>query len=225
MDPVQLVWSDGTAAAVPALWLRDNCPCGECRVLATSERRKMIATEPLELVPVSITTEEDAVVVDWGTHVSRYSADWYRAIRLDVQRQPDLPAPWPAGFVPPTFSYNDLDESRSNGRDRVVEFLSSFTAAGVAIVTGVPTYPARASGSSAGGRRSANSRSGACTMCWSTRRGTTSPIRPRRCRRTTISSPITGHRAGSCCTCWPTTRSGETPSWSMVGRRKPARRR
>jgi gamma-butyrobetaine dioxygenase len=101
----------------------------------------MIATEPLELVPVSITTEENAVAVDWGTHVSRYSADWYRAIRLDVQRQPELPAPWPTGFVPPAFSYNDLDESRANGRQRVVDFLSSFAAAGVAIVTGVPTYP------------------------------------------------------------------------------------
>ena len=140
MDPVQLVWSDGSTATVPALWLRDNCPCAECKVLATSERRKVIATEPLELVPVSVTTETAGVIVDWGTHVSRYSADWYRAIQLDVQRHAELPTTWPSAFVPPTFAYADLDESRTDGRAHVIDFLSSLVATGVAIVTGVPTY-------------------------------------------------------------------------------------
>jgi gamma-butyrobetaine dioxygenase len=135
-----LVWSDGTSATVPALWLRDNCPCGECRVLATSERRKVIATEPVELAPISVTTAPTDVIVDWGTHVSRYSADWYRAIRLDIQRQPDLATSWPVDFAPPTFSYADLDESRSSGTGHVIDFLSSFAAAGVAIIRGVPTY-------------------------------------------------------------------------------------
>ena len=141
MDPVQLVWADGTTAAVPALWLRDNCPCSDCKVVATSERRKMIATEPVDLAPVSVVTDPSGVTVDWGQHVSLYSIDWYRAIRLECGRRAVPPSPWSEEFVPPRFAYADLDESTETGHSTVSEFLKAFAEYGLAIIGGVPAYP------------------------------------------------------------------------------------
>ena len=140
MESVHLDWSDGTSADVPAIWLRDNCPCSVCRVVSTSERRKLIATEPLHLIPVSVQTDVSGVTVDWGTHVSHYSLDWYRAIQLDVLRH-QVPAEfWDGDFDVPIFSYRDLDESTEAGRSSVVDFLTAFARYGIAIVRGVPAY-------------------------------------------------------------------------------------
>lgn len=141
MDPVQLAWDDGTMIDVPAIWLRDNCPCPECKVIATSERRKLIATEPLHLAPVSVEIDSSGVTVDWGAHVSHYSLDWYRAIQLDLQRQAIAPVRWSCDLSMPTFRYADLDETSDAERSVVVDFLTRFAQYGVALVTGVPTSP------------------------------------------------------------------------------------
>jgi len=140
LDRLQLIWADGTTAVVPALWLRDNCPCSHCKVVATSERRKLIATEPLELAPVSVVTDTSGVTVDWGNHVSHYTLDWYRAIQLDTRRHLATPSLWGPDFTLPRFRYSELDESVPGGRQRLIEFLSAFTSHGVACVSGVPIY-------------------------------------------------------------------------------------
>lgn len=137
---MHLDWSDGTTADVPAIWLRDNCPCDDCRVVATSERRKLIATEPLHLRPVSVQTDPSGVTVDWGSHVSHYSLDWYRAIQLDVQRNNAPTEHWGGEFTVPRFDYRALDESTDSGRLAVADFLSAFARYGIVIVGGVPTF-------------------------------------------------------------------------------------
>lgn len=63
-------------------------------------------------------------MVDWGRHASLYSVDWYRAIRLDVERSSLAPEPWATDLALPMFRYADLDESQANGQAKVVGFLS-----------------------------------------------------------------------------------------------------
>lgn len=140
MGTVHLDWSDGTSVDVPALWLRDNCPCASCRVVATSERRKLIATEPLDLTPLAIRGDHSGVTVDWGTHESHYSLDWYRTIQLEAARHRVAPDPWTAELELPVFHYADLDDTSKVGQCEVIRFLSSFAARGIALVKGVPCY-------------------------------------------------------------------------------------
>ena len=140
MDSVQLAWDDGTVADVPALWLRDNCPCAECKVVAKSERRTMIATEPLDLAPVSVVTDTRGVTVEWGSHTSLYTLEWYRSIMIEVERRADATQHWHSDLTIPTYRYGDLSETEAEGRSAVIKFLTSFSRYGVALVTGVPCY-------------------------------------------------------------------------------------
>ncbi len=141
METIQLDWSDGPSVSVPALWLRDNCPCSECRVVATAERRKLIASEPLHLTAVTVTAGPGNVTVDWGNHISDYSLDWYRGIQLEVNRHQVAPRFWAADLVLPRYRHADLDESTGDGRRTVVEFLTRLAESGLAIVSDVPGYP------------------------------------------------------------------------------------
>ena len=41
---VQITWPDGESINLPTLWLRDVCPCEECRIAQTQEKRFHLAT-------------------------------------------------------------------------------------------------------------------------------------------------------------------------------------
>ncbi|MEC7610516.1 MAG: gamma-butyrobetaine hydroxylase-like domain-containing protein, partial [Pseudomonadota bacterium] len=41
---VQVTWPDGECINLPTLWLRDVCPCEECRIAQTQEKRFHLAT-------------------------------------------------------------------------------------------------------------------------------------------------------------------------------------
>ncbi|MDP6943983.1 MAG: gamma-butyrobetaine hydroxylase-like domain-containing protein, partial [Myxococcota bacterium] len=64
-------------------WLRDNCPCPQCRHPQTEERILFTASVPVDICPrsVEVSAEGDLHVV-WedpgGPHVSRYPATWLR---------------------------------------------------------------------------------------------------------------------------------------------------
>ena len=51
---VQVTWPDGECINLPTLWLRDVCPCEECRISQTQEKRFHLAS--LESVSVEMLT-------------------------------------------------------------------------------------------------------------------------------------------------------------------------
>ena len=84
---VQVTWPDGECINLPTLWLRDVCPCEECRISQTQEKRFHLAS--LESVSVEILTVcEDELFITWaGGHSSQYpraflSGDHARAAPL-----------------------------------------------------------------------------------------------------------------------------------------------
>ena len=39
---------------LPYLWIRDNCPCNECRVEETQEKRFILNSVPVDLRPTNV---------------------------------------------------------------------------------------------------------------------------------------------------------------------------
>ena len=95
---VTLDWSDGRSSRFPALWLRDNCPCAECRHPQTMERTLMFIDHGPPRVTSASITGEGVLEVQFGTgdagHVSRYTPGWLRTHDCSppalAERQPRL---------------------------------------------------------------------------------------------------------------------------------------
>ena len=138
MTMVELRWPDGPVV-VPALWLRDNCPCPECRVESTTEHRLVISQVAVDLAPVAIVPAADgAIDVDWGDHHSRYTPDWWEDAASQARRTYPEPRPWDPGFEPRRFAHADVT---GGSADLELEMLETFGRDGAVIVTGTPTEP------------------------------------------------------------------------------------
>ncbi len=130
---IRLPWAP---APVPALWLRDQCPCPECRVTATGEHRVVIGQFPVDLGPVAIQEVDGAVIVDWGDHRSTYDRAWFDdAIAAATRRRPD-PAPWDH-----THQLRHLPFADLGGPDGVVALADVMAVDGIALIEGAPTTP------------------------------------------------------------------------------------
>ncbi|MEY2920546.1 MAG: hypothetical protein RL261_1851 [Pseudomonadota bacterium] len=113
---VTLAWSDGRANRFPALWLRDNCPCTQCRHPQTLERTFMfIDHDPPQVTSASI-VDDGALEVRFLTgavpHVAHYTRGWLRTYDCSPQalaeRRTQLQL-WDSGINGnlPTLDYED----------------------------------------------------------------------------------------------------------------------
>lgn len=140
MSEVEIPWPDGRIKAVPALWLRDNCPCEACRVEATGEHRHLICSSDIDLRPLSTTIDrsstEPTIVVDWGDHVSRYSHEWFTTMAAQIERAHHPRSPWASDFTPRRFRLADLADAATE-----MAFLAEFSTLGAVIITETPTDP------------------------------------------------------------------------------------
>jgi 3-hydroxyacyl-CoA dehydrogenase/alpha-ketoglutarate-dependent taurine dioxygenase len=121
-------------SAVPAFWLRDNCPCAECVHPQTRERLLDTFTLDPHVEPVVVDARSDGLTVVWSDgHHSEYPVAWLRA------PDPELPAPrlWDAGLASavPEFEHEDL----SVGDAELLRFAEAVWEYGVAFVRHAPT--------------------------------------------------------------------------------------
>lgn len=137
MTTVSLTWLSGRVDNVPALWLRDNCPCSECRVEATSEHRFIVANVDRALSPLTVTPTDDAIVVDWGDHVSTYTEAWMEDVQAQVARTFPPMQRWDAGATIGRFSFNEIDQDA----DTEIAALDHFCRFGAVVITDTPTEP------------------------------------------------------------------------------------
>lgn len=137
MTTVSLTWPSGRVDSVPALWLRDNCPCSACRIEATSEHRFLVSEVDPALTPVSVTACDDGVVVDWGDHVSVYSATWLEEVEAQVTRDFPQMERWDVNTAVHRASYPEMIA------DPGVEIalLDHFCRLGAVVITDTPTEP------------------------------------------------------------------------------------
>jgi gamma-butyrobetaine dioxygenase len=92
-------WSDGTTSFWPAIWLRDQCACAECRH-PSGQRLFEIGDLPEHPEIERVATQSDAVRVTWKNegHVSTYPAAFLYEHDLKP-KHPPLIALWGAGLA------------------------------------------------------------------------------------------------------------------------------
>jgi gamma-butyrobetaine hydroxylase len=72
-------WGDGHSSHFHSIWLRDNCPCPECRH-PNGQRLVETISIPLDIRPISIqAVEAGQIKIVWDDgHVSHFSPHWLR---------------------------------------------------------------------------------------------------------------------------------------------------
>src|SRR5256714_9488485 len=116
-----------------ALWLRDNCPCSECRH-ASGQRLLDTRSQPDDL---AIVTVEGCTVSFSDGHVSSFDATWLRANAGDAPPRPRTL--WGAELQEelPAARYGDV----AAGGAALRGWLAAVDELGFAILTGGPTEP------------------------------------------------------------------------------------
>ncbi len=132
---VLIDWADGTSLRLPSLWLRDNCPCDECRVAQTSEKRFIVSDVPADLSPLGAELGDDELRCYWP---DGHESSFTRAMLTGAPR-PALPAwqAWRDGFEPARVAWAAfLDDA-----NEAVAALRRLLVDGVIVLEGAPPRP------------------------------------------------------------------------------------
>ena len=120
---------------LPHLWIRDNCPCNECRVQETQEKRFMLNSVPLNLKPESVDVNEDNIKVLWPDgHETLISFQDIRSLKKSRKPEKVL---WTNDFVP---NYYDWEHFLQKN-DIAIEAISDFIAKGAIVINNAPCVP------------------------------------------------------------------------------------
>lgn len=136
---LHLTFDDGLSASYPFIWLRDNDPSGFHP--DTRERTFELISVPIDIAPVELHAEDDALVVRWPdtSAPSRFGLEWLRARRPGMRATDpaDLPQPsWRAdagaGAVPRVSARAILDSDAAS-----LDWLVATQTHGLSIVEGL----------------------------------------------------------------------------------------
>lgn len=130
---VTLHWSDGQTLRLPHLWLRDNCPCGDCRVEQTSEKKFLISSVSAALRPESVEVVGSTLNIDWpGGHVSEFQS---HALTPGKTNPPHSDTEyWDRRFRPPRIGYEQFISDHGAAASAIRTFLRT----GALVVTRMP---------------------------------------------------------------------------------------
>ncbi|MBT7374818.1 MAG: DUF971 domain-containing protein [Porticoccaceae bacterium] len=131
-DSVLVFQGSETLFDLPNLWLRDNCPCDDCRVPQTQEKRFILSDVAADLAPESVSIDLDALTVTWpDKHCSQYPL---ATITELFQSNSQPLQSWPEGFVPQAYSWDEfLGDSRVTA-----EAIETFLRYGVILLSQAP---------------------------------------------------------------------------------------
>tara|TARA_B100001123_G_scaffold54870_1_gene58138 strand:- start:145 stop:1227 length:1083 start_codon:yes stop_codon:yes gene_type:complete len=120
---------------LPYLWIRDNCPCNECRVEETQEKRFMLNSVPVDLRPRNVDVNEKHIQIVWPDgHETSISFQDIKILEKPRKPEKDL---WSNNFIP---SYYDWDDFLQNN-DIAIDAISDFTAKGAIVIKEAPCVP------------------------------------------------------------------------------------
>jgi len=120
---------------LPFLWLRDNCPCNNCRVKETQEKRFMLSSIPVDLKPKIVNVNEDAINIFWpDDHETSIN---FRDIEFLTQPRKPKKILWANAFIP---NYYDWSELLQNN-DVAIEAFSDFISTGAICIKNSPCIP------------------------------------------------------------------------------------
>ena len=143
---VTLDWSDGRRSRFPALWLRDNCACPECRHPQALERTFMFIDHDAPRITAARVGSDSVLDVEFRTgdtvHASRYARGWLRAYDNSSaalsERQRRLLL-WDAGIndTLPVVDYAAYMHSAAGLR----AWIEAIQQHGIVLLRGVPAQP------------------------------------------------------------------------------------
>jgi gamma-butyrobetaine dioxygenase len=123
--------------AWPAIWLRDNCPCPDCRVPGSGQKLFQITDLPEDLVVTAVEEDTATVTVTFGPdgHRSVFDRDWLADPGPADFRTEDGKRLWSGPGAPaPT---GDWERYRADPGHRA-EMLNAVLTGGFALLRGVP---------------------------------------------------------------------------------------
>ena len=132
---LEIDWPDGRAGSFHALWLRDNCPCEECR--HPSGQRLLDTRRLPNDLTISSAAENGTIDIAFSDgHTARFDAAWLRDGWAAPARRRRL---WDAAIQCelPVGRYDEVLAGGATLRD----WLAAVDELGFAILTGGPTAP------------------------------------------------------------------------------------
>jgi gamma-butyrobetaine dioxygenase len=145
-DAVELHWDDGRRSRFPAMWLRDNCPCPQCRHPQALERTYLFIEHPQPRIGGAGLDASGALELQFvqgdATHVSRFAHGWLRAHCCSpdaLAERAEPPLPWDATIraALPTVTWSDYMQ----GGDGMRAWIRAIRREGIVLMRGVPQQP------------------------------------------------------------------------------------
>ena len=103
-DSVIISRADGTDIMLPNLWLRDNCPCDDCRVVETQEKRFILSTVDADIAPTEVSLDRHQLSILWpDNHRTQLPLSTIDQLLIP---EPNHSQPWPASFIPQSFDWS-----------------------------------------------------------------------------------------------------------------------
>jgi gamma-butyrobetaine hydroxylase len=145
---ITIVWDDGLESRFHALWLRDNCPCPQCRHPQALERTYMFVDHARPQVTAAAVDANQSVEVVFSagrdTHSSRYTKGWLRNYDRGewiARAQRYRPQPWDASMAArlPVVDYAAYMATRQGAR----VWIEAVKTHGIVLLRGVPREPGR----------------------------------------------------------------------------------
>jgi len=133
---VTVAWPDGSRSRFHALWLRDNCPCPECRH-ESGQRLLDTRSLPDDLAVVGATANGDLDVAFSDGHSGHFTSEWLHGFA--VAPAPPARTLWGGGMQErlPVSRYADV----AAGGEALRRWLVAVDELGFAILTRCPTEP------------------------------------------------------------------------------------
>ncbi len=128
---LQVAWGDGHRSIFDAVWLRDNCPCPECRHESGQRLLDSVAI-PDDLALTSAHQDDGSIVAAFTDgHESRFDPAWLRA---QLEGAPPRRTLWDASLELPVERFDAV----APGGDALRRWLAAVDELGFAILTGGP---------------------------------------------------------------------------------------
>jgi gamma-butyrobetaine dioxygenase len=134
-DVVNVFLGDSRLLSLPHLWLRDNCPCDDCRVAKTQEKSFIVSNVAVDICPLNVSLVNGLLMLQWPDfHETEYKLD--DLLSISVGRA-EVPQSWSAHFSPEYFDWTRFLTEDKLARSAITSFVRD----GVIIIESAPTTP------------------------------------------------------------------------------------
>ena len=143
---VALRWDDGLRSRFHVLWLRDNCPCPQCRHPQALERTFMFIDHTAPSIRSATLRADEVLEIEFRagdeSHLSRYTKGWLRAhgySENEPRDRPCTPQLWDAdiAYRLPCIDYTDYMQTNAGLR----AWIAGVKTQGIVLLRGVPRQP------------------------------------------------------------------------------------